>query len=182
MIIVCPDGKNSWYINSQSSNYASYIGLELPLFIDSVYNTIRNRKFRAITGLSMGGAGAIYLSIQYPEVFGFAGSMSGVLDLVPLKNSAALTKVIGDTAVSVIEKYSDLQLISKADTSVKYIIDCGVGDSFIKSNRHFHERMLSLGIPHDYTERPGGHTWDYWRNAIEYQLLYFRKGFNESGK
>jgi enterochelin esterase-like enzyme len=38
--------------------------------------------------------------------------------------------------------------------------------------------MLELDIPHDYIERPGGHSWDYWGNAVEYQLLFFSKLFN----
>jgi putative tributyrin esterase len=33
--------------------------------------------------------------------------------------------------------------------------------------------MMEMEVPHDYTERPGGHTWDYWDNAIKYQLLFF---------
>ncbi|MCH5721368.1 hypothetical protein [Niabella hibiscisoli] len=39
--------------------------------------------------------------------------------------------------------------------------------------------MLALKIPHDYTERPGGHAWPYWKNSIKHQLLFFRSYFDE---
>jgi S-formylglutathione hydrolase FrmB len=49
--------------------------------IDNTYRTINDRKGRFITGLSMGGHGAMYLSAKHPELFSAAGSMSGVADM-----------------------------------------------------------------------------------------------------
>jgi enterochelin esterase-like enzyme len=37
--------------------------------------------------------------------------------------------------------------------------------------------MILLKIAHEYTERPGAHDWNYWRNSISFQLLYFSKFF-----
>ena len=37
-----------------------------------------------------------------------------------------------------------------------------------------------LGVPHDYTERPGGHTWQYWSNAVQYQVLFFASAFRQA--
>lgn len=183
MIIVCPDGKNSWYIDSKNlpnSNYESYVGKELPLFIDSVYRTKPGRQNHVITGLSMGGHGALYLAIRHPETFGAAGSMSGVLDLTPWGNNYGIKNTIGDSSISAIAAHSDLSLVSKADTNLVIKIDCGITDPFIEANRAMHHKLLALGVPHDYAELPGGHTWDYWRNSIEYHLLFFRKFFNKS--
>jgi S-formylglutathione hydrolase FrmB len=42
--------------------------------------------------------------------------------------------------------------------------------------------MLSLKIPHEYIERPGKHTWEYWAVALPYQLFFFRNYFNASQK
>jgi enterochelin esterase-like enzyme len=36
--------------------------------------------------------------------------------------------------------------------------------------------------PHDYIERPGKHDWNYWRNAVQYQLLYFSRFFQQQEK
>ena len=67
-MIVCPDGNyDSWYWDSpidSSCRYETYIATELVNWIDSKYKTIKNRKGRAITGLSMGGHGALYLALN----------------------------------------------------------------------------------------------------------------------
>src|SRR5450432_1464541 len=59
MIIVCPDGGfSSWYWDSPldaNFQYETYISNELISWVDNKYKTIKNRKGRAITGLSMGG-------------------------------------------------------------------------------------------------------------------------------
>ena len=73
MIFVCPDGKNSWYWDSPlnpSYRYETFISSELVKYIDEHYKTIADRKGRAITGLSMGGHGAmwIYLTVLERQV------------------------------------------------------------------------------------------------------------------
>ena len=64
--------------------------------------------------------------------------------------------------------------------SLAIIIDCGTEDRILEMSRMAHKKMLALNIPHDYTERPGKHDWNYWRTAIEYQLLFFRNYFDKS--
>src|SRR6476469_2655141 len=58
LIIVCPDGDySSWYYDSPidpSMKFETYVGKEVPAYIDTHYNTIKDRRKRAITGLSMG--------------------------------------------------------------------------------------------------------------------------------
>jgi enterochelin esterase-like enzyme len=63
--------------------------------------------------------------------------------------------------------------------SLSIIFDCGSDDFFYAVNKNLHAKMLRLGIPHDYIERPGGHTNEYWQNSIDYQLLYFKKFFTK---
>lgn len=181
IILVCPDGKNSWYINSRvekGADYESYISSELVNYIDSAYRTISSSNKRAICGLSMGGHGAIYLAIKHQDIFTAAGSMSGVLDLAPYKNKYGFEHIIGDTTLASISRYSDIHLANTIGDSLSLIIDCGISDPFIGDNRHMHERLIALKIPHDYIERNGGHNWPYWRNAIAYQLLFFKKHFS----
>lgn len=60
---------------------------------------------------------------------------------------------------------------------LKLIFDCGVDDFFFDANKRLHNKLLERNIPHDYTERPGGHSWDYWANSIKYQLLFFNDYF-----
>lgn len=185
VIIVCPDGGYSgWYFDSPlvpGSQYETYIAKEVPDFIDSAYPTIKSRDGRAITGLSMGGHGGLYLGFRHADHFGACGSMSGGVDINTFRRSYEINKLLGDTithaanwnshsVVNVIEQYPK--------DSIKIIIDCGTEDFFYNINRQLHQKMLRLKIPHDYIERPGQHDWPYWRNAVKYQLLFFRDYFD----
>jgi S-formylglutathione hydrolase FrmB len=62
--------KGSFYVNSPySGNYMNYIIEDVITYIDSNYRTIPKKEDRAIIGGSMGGYGALYLSIHHPEKF-----------------------------------------------------------------------------------------------------------------
>jgi S-formylglutathione hydrolase FrmB len=186
MMIVCPDGGySSWYFDSpvdSSIRFETYISKEVPEFIDAHYKTIKDRKAKAITGLSMGGHGGLFLGFRHAEIFGACGSMSGGVDLYASRNKFDIIKRIGDT-ISHAEnwkRYSAINIIDKypAD-SISIIIDCGTDDIFFTVNKKLHEKMLQLKIPHDYIERPGKHDWNYWSNAVKYQLLFFKDFFEK---
>lgn len=184
MIIVSADGNfSSWYIDSPvdpSVRYETYIAKELVSFIDNNYNTVKNREGRAITGLSMGGYGSLYLALRHQDVFGAAGSMSGGVDFRPFPSNWDLSKRLGDMAVYPENWDNNIivnQLYLTKNDQLAIIIDCGVNDFFIEVNRELHQKMLYLNIKHDYIERPGGHTLNYWRNALEYQVVYFNNFF-----
>ena len=99
IIFVCPDGgKGSWYFDSpidSASQYESYITKELVPFVDANFSTKANPKYRAITGLSMGGHGALYLAIRHSEIFGASGSTSGGFDFRPFPKSWNLQNLLG---------------------------------------------------------------------------------------
>jgi S-formylglutathione hydrolase FrmB len=186
LMIVCPDGgKSSWYFDSpidSSMRYETYISIEVPGYIDTHYNTVKNRNGRAITGLSMGGHGALFLALRHAETFGACGSISGLVDLSLTINKYDLAKRIGDTLqyADNWKKYSVINLIDNyPKDSLAIIIDCGTSDAFFGVNHFLHEKMLKVKIPHDYTERPGKHEWPYWRNSIQYHLLFFKNYFDK---
>jgi S-formylglutathione hydrolase FrmB len=187
LIIVCPDGANSsWYIDSpvdSTMKYETYVAKEIPAYIDKHYNTIKDRRARAITGLSMGGHGGLFLGFRHADFFGACGSMSGVVDLNFTKNKYDLMKRIGDTIQNAgnWESYSVINVIDNyPKDSLAIIFDCGIDDPFFRINLRLHAKMLTLKIPHDYIERPGKHDWAYWGNAVKFQLLFFRNYFDKS--
>jgi len=183
-IIVTPEGKDSWYLDSpvdDSMKFETYVGTEIPAWIDTHYTTISDRKGRAITGLSMGGHGGLYLGWRHADLFGACGSMSGGVYLRPFPKNWQLMKRLGDTLSKAEnwEKYSVLNVIEeKPMDSLAIIIDCGTEDFFYDVNNRLHAKMEKLKIPHDYITRPGAHNWDYWRNALQYQFLFFSNYFN----
>ena len=74
MMIVCPDGGfSSWYWDSpvdSTFQYETFVSKELIAWMDKNYKTVPSRAGRAITGLSMGGHGGLYLAFRNQEVFG----------------------------------------------------------------------------------------------------------------
>jgi S-formylglutathione hydrolase FrmB len=184
MMIVCPDGAyGSWYFDSpvdSTMRYETYIGKEVPEYIDAHYATIKDRKGRAITGLSMGGHGGLFLAFRHAETFGGSGSMSGGVELYSSRNKFDIMKRLGDTIQQADnwKNYSVIKVVEQyPKDSLAIIIDCGTEDFFYSINHDLHEKMLKLKIPHDYIERPGKHDWFYWSNAVKYQLLFFRNYF-----
>ena len=184
VLIVCPDGgPASWYFDSleqSMSRYETYITKELLSIIDQKYPTIKERKGRAITGLSMGGHGALYLAFKHQDIFSAAGSMSGGLDLRPFPNNWNLSAHLGKYAEKP-EQWERNSVINLTHLltpgSLKLLIDCGTGDFFYNVNKAFHLKLIAMNIPHDFISRPGEHNWDYWRNAVQYQLLFMKKHF-----
>jgi S-formylglutathione hydrolase FrmB len=93
-------------------------------------------------------------------------------------------KLLGTSDVTK-EVYVKNSVINMAETIKKngmpVIIDCGVDDFLIDVNRELHRRLVYNNTPHDYAERPGAHTWDYWQNSLPYHLLFFSKVFKNNG-
>jgi S-formylglutathione hydrolase FrmB len=186
LIIVCPEGKQgSWYFDSpvaDSMRFETYISEEVPAYIDTHYHTIKNRNARAITGLSMGGHGALFLAFRHPDIFGACGSTSGAFDIsgFGVNKRYGIRELLGDSSYA--GRYPDYGVMKAIESypkdSLGIIMDCGNEDGFIEMNRMVHKKMIALKIPHDYIERPGKHEWKYWRNALPYHLLYFRIFFD----
>jgi S-formylglutathione hydrolase FrmB len=187
VILVMPDGGHeSWYIDSPAdprSRYETYVGTEVVAYIDRHFRTIATRQARAITGLSMGGFGALRIALDRPDAFGAAGSISGAVDPRACEDEPGINRVFGDPARHA-AFWNSKAIVENARTFEKahiaLTIDCGVDDSLVESNRTLHERLVQLGVPHDYAERPGGHTWEYWSNSIQYQVLFFATSFQQN--
>ncbi|WP_276498919.1 alpha/beta hydrolase [Pontibacter litorisediminis] len=185
LIIVTPEGGySSWYYDSpvdKSSQYETYITQELRQEVENKYKTITDKSGRFISGLSMGGHGALYLSARYPELYLAAGSMSGALNVTGIEQEKFLQSieaVLGPKPENreLFRQSSVVHMVPQLKASgVKFMIDCGVDDFLIEDNRELHRRLVYEKVPHEYIERPGAHTWSYWGNALEYHLLFFQK-------
>ncbi|MBL7771011.1 MAG: esterase family protein [Flavipsychrobacter sp.] len=186
VLIVCPDGGfGSWYWNSPvdpAFQYETYVSEELVAIIDRQFKTIPTAAGRAITGLSMGGHGALYLALKHPDVFGAAGSMSGGVDIRPFPNNWDMAKRLGTYAENKTrwEEHTVINLLHLAQPGKPaMMIDCGTEDFFYAVNEKLHQELLYRNIPHEYVTRPGVHNWEYWNKAVRYQLLYFYELFRE---
>lgn len=210
-IIVCPDGGfSSWYWDSpidSTMRYETYITQELIAAIDSLYQTRPSREGRAITGYSMGGHGALYLALRHSNIFGACGSMSGGVALLPFPKNWDIEKRIGPyqenpqrweeysvmgqlwRAVPFNDHSREVAGLPSVDPSselqagqLAIFIDCGTEDYFYNVNMRLHEELLYRNVPHEFIIRPGRHTHEYWRHAVEFHLLFFRDFFNRTAK
>ena len=182
-IIVMPDGKNSWYWDSpvdSAMQMESFITKELVPMIDSTYNTIPQAEKRAISGLSMGGHGAMWLAFRHPELWKNVGSMSGGLDIRPFPDNWNMKDRLGNKNENeeLWENHTVINLVPDVHKDYYNIIfDCGTEDFFFEVNNNVHDALLDRNIKHDYITRPGGHTGDYWANSVLYHLLFFSENF-----
>lgn len=170
VVFISPDGGyDSWYIK-----YEKFIAKELTKTIESEYSVETKKEKRAITGLSMGGFGALYIGINNQDIFGNIGSMSGGVDIEGYKYNWNIQGIKGD-----LKKYNIEEIAHKLiGTKSNIIFDCGYNDFFILPNRKLHQKLLDLNISHMYSERKGEHNWIYWSDSIKYQTVFFVNMFN----
>jgi S-formylglutathione hydrolase FrmB len=185
MIVVTPEGNDSWYTDSAgvpTDKYETYIVQELIPDVQQRYRTIEARYGRAIAGLSMGGYGAFKFALKYPSQFAFAGSTSGAFGVTRYsekdtgKGAAWETflKLFGPVG-SQTRKANDLfdlivELPTARISSLPYFyFDCGTEDSplIFNANRELDELMLREKIPHEFRELPGNHSWAYWDAQVQ---------------
>lgn len=160
--------------------FETFVSSELISYIDTNYKTVASPKGRAVTGLSMGGHGGLWLGFNHPEVFGACGSMSGGVDIRPFPNNWNMKDRLGNYKenTEVWEKHTVINILDRIEpNSQAIIVDCGTDDFFYQVNEELHKEMLYRNIRHDYITRPGGHTNEYWNNSIDYQMLFFSKFF-----
>ena len=180
MIVVTPEGNDSWYIDSATSKYESYILRELIPDVQQRYRTIEARYGRSIAGLSMGGYGAIKFGLKSPFMFVFAASMSGAFVVPRLAEKdtpeswVESLKVFGALG-SETRRANDLfEIIEKLTpariSSLPYFyFDCGTDDLplIFSSNRELAALMLEKDIPHEFRQLPGDHSWAYWDRQVQ---------------
>jgi S-formylglutathione hydrolase FrmB len=183
LIIVTPEGNDSWYIDSlgvPTDKYETYITSELIPDVDSRYRTIQSRYGRAIAGLSMGGYGAFKFGLKSPAQFVFVASMSGAFGITrstEQERSADWDKVVKTFGPvdSATRKANDLFELTSSLTAARisslpyFYFDCGTEDSseYFNRNRELSDLFAQKKVPHEFRQLPGNHSWAYWDQQIQ---------------
>ncbi|MCR5454551.1 MAG: prolyl oligopeptidase family serine peptidase [Bacteroidales bacterium] len=179
-VIACPDGfKDSWYIDSplkKGENYGTFFKETImPAICDSLPV---DTSMMFISGLSMGGHGALRLMMENPDLFRAAGSMSGVMDLTASSVTASIAKHLGKKSPDNQnwKLYSNCSNISRLKAAGKpIIVNCGSQDFLIEANRKFARACAQEGMDVVYMESPGKHNRSYWALILPEQLRFFNK-------
>ena len=179
LVVVMPDGGRGFYTDSATEPagaFETFLLRDLIGFVDRTFQTRAARTGRVIAGLSMGGYGAIKLALKFPETFCAAASHSGALwrpDLLDAYEGSELHRVFGDhPGGGPNDVYALAEQAVRADLPALHF-DCGTEDYLLPQNRLFHQHLSALSIPHEYSEHPGGHDWNYWDAHIRETILFF---------
>ena len=180
IIMVFPRGHGegfagrSYWINALDGKkqLEDYLTRDLVDWVDRNYRTIPSASARGVIGISDGGTAACNLAFKHPELFSACGSHSA--DYV-LERAFGTGGFLG--------RGPESQRLLEANSPALYAgqivpqllgeriyFDCGLGDGSIKSSRSFDSLLTRLGVPHEYHEYPGSHTWGYWRLHLKQSL------------
>ncbi|HEX2867928.1 MAG TPA: alpha/beta hydrolase-fold protein [Ignavibacteriales bacterium] len=178
-IIVCPDGfYDSWYVDSPinpKSHFETFFIQEFLPKVESTYRVDKSNVF--ITGLSMGGHGAMMMMLKHPGLFKSAGSTSGILDITEFPDRWSMLNALGKYTEKPEnwKKNSDIFLLDNIKgTDKEFIFDCGTEDFSYNVNKRFYEKCLSLKLKATFISQPGTHNRQYWNKSIENHFRFFK--------
>jgi S-formylglutathione hydrolase FrmB len=157
-------------------------------FVEKTYRIKKERRFRAVAGLSMGGGGSFIYALHHPELFSSACPLSAATGPVTLEDTKAWLeqrnqKGTDEQISTYYKKYTALQLINGVPDdqkkAMRWYIDCGDDDFLFEGNSLVHIAMRKKEIPHEFRIRDGGHTWTYWRSALPNVLSFVSESFHQ---
>lgn len=133
-------------------------------FVEKNYRVQENQNARAMAGLSMGGFHSLHISRYYPNTFDYVGLFSAAILPPNDKVNSEVYQNLDETLI--IQKNNDPKL---------YWIAIGKTDFLYKHVQDYKQRLDKLGMPYEYVETEGGHTWTNWR---DYLVDFVPKLFN----
>src|SRR5688500_2330403 len=175
MIIVMPDantGQRGYFNDIKGEwRYEDFFFEEFLPYIEKTYRIKRDKRYRAVAGLSMGGGGSFIYALRHPELFSSACPLSastGPLTLDETKEALKrrnITNASETEVESYFKKHSVVELVNQVKDdqkkAVRWYIDCGDDDFLYEGNSLVHIAMRKKEIPHEFRVQDGGHTWTY---------------------
>lgn len=185
MIVVLPDGDQSWWFNhapppdGDGKRWGDYVWNDVVGIVDANYRTLRQVPSRAIGGLSAGGQSALMIAMTHPEVFRIVGAHSPSF-------RGADGSVAEFGSWEYFDQYDPIWLVENT-TEAKGLtvwIDVAAGDfqwrdcnpppSPQRCITVFHDLLMTKGIQHDYQDAWAGiHDGFYWSAHIPDYLLWY---------
>ncbi|MDR2383313.1 MAG: esterase family protein [Prevotellaceae bacterium] len=193
MIVVMPDantGRRGYFNDIQGDfNYEDFFFNELIPHIETRYRVRRERRYRAISGLSMGGGGTIFYSLHQPDMFAAAAPLSastGSWEMEQMKSRLGnvANKMTDAQLDAYFKRHSIEGIIKNAPKEeldkikrIRWYISCGDDDFLYEGNSLMHILFRKNEIAHEYRVKDGGHTWSYWRMELPIVMEFVAKSF-----
>jgi putative tributyrin esterase len=188
IVVIMPDGENSWYVNSlfdSTARFEDYIVRDVVPVLSKRFGVDTART--GIAGLSMGGYGSLVLGLRHPDTFCFIGAMSSSLDIpfgIPLldqkgrgglKSSLIATFGEEQSQWSVYDPFRLLPALDPEHAPYVYLVT-GIQDQFggrLVLHRSFAQLLSIHAFHYEYHETPGRHNWDFWGREIRGVIMRF---------
>lgn len=193
MIIVMPDantGQRGYYNDARNEwRYEDFFFEEFIPFVEKTWRVKKEKQYRAVAGLSMGGGGSFIYALHHPELFSSACPLSAFAGPLTVADTKSyLERYAGQKATDAeveafFKRYSVVaQVNAIADDqkkAVRWYIDCGDDDFLYEGNSLVHIAMKKKEIPHEFRINDGAHNWTYWRNALPTVLEFVSQAFHQ---
>ena len=194
MVIVMPNAGDpdvhnvqNGYFNMPGWRYEDFFFSELVPSVEARYNCAGDKQHRAVMGLSMGGGGSTVYCQRHPDMFSSCYAMSAWLD----NESDAVKKPHNtgdklDTVCQSVCDHSALKFIDNADEAtleqlrtLAWMLDCGDDDFLLELTEQLHKKMKAAKVKCEMRVRDGGHTWEYWHQALRLALPFASRNFGK---
>jgi S-formylglutathione hydrolase FrmB len=200
-LIVVPEGRRSFYVNSAdgSERYSDFFLQEFIPKIESKYRIRAGRAGRAISGISMGGYGALRFAFAHPELFSAVSAQSAALitETPQQLNAAAntgspLLGVLGPVFGKPIDvahwNANNPFLLAKRNAAelrkLSIYFNCGQEDNygFEKGAAALDHQLSEQHIQHEYHAYPGDHSITYFLSHFAEVMEFHSKAFGLSAR
>ncbi len=181
MVIICPNGYyDSWYLDSPINPKMQFETFFFETFAPKAIQTYNlDANYLFITGLSMGGHGALYLFLKRPDFFRSAGSTSGGLSFIPKTARFGVANYLGEYDAEMWENYTVRgNLLNIKGKDKTFIFDCGEEDFFYARNVEIDELCKKHEIKAKFISQAGNHSRKYWKKSIKAHFDFFKKLLN----
>jgi len=190
LILVMPEGDESYYMNAATrpkGRYEDYITSDLIRDVESRFPAANDRSHRAIVGVSMGGFGAITLSLKHPDLFFFAAGISSAID-VPSRPFSwkrigqyrGHAAIFGPWDSDNRHNNDPFVLARKVDPSQMpyFYLTCGEQEGLLPSNRKFAALVAQRHFRYEFHAGQGGHNWNQWNGILPGVFTSLEKHLN----
>ena len=195
MVIIMPDASAGrlGYFNDASNTwrYEDFFFEEFMPHVEDLYRIKKEKRYRAVAGLSMGGGGSFMYALHRPDLFSAAAPLSAYVGPSDREQYRGWSQRTGEDISGLsdddmdryIERHNAVSLIKSLPEeelrSVRWFIDCGDDDFLYEGNVLAYLALKEREIPHEFRIRDGAHTWTYWRDSLPVVLDFVSRGFHQ---
>ncbi len=184
LAVIMPEVQRSFYLDmARGGRFFTYLTEELPNLVERLFGLAPEREGCFVAGASMGGYGAMKAILSRPDLYARSACFSGAYDLNMVKALALPTPgglrelmgALGDNLeVAPENNLTELarQAVS-ARPSPKMMMCCGESDFLLGANLRMYKELSDLGLDVRYRQWPGGHSFDFWDEALPYAFDFF---------